>query len=86
MKYVFVKDAGPADWSPLPRVFKAGDVVHRFNGHDYGCARDDMMHLGVSSISCSEDGNTPFFTVPAKLLRTEDGKPVMGDYINFPAK
>jgi hypothetical protein len=85
MKYVFAQNAGPEDWVALPRQFKQGDTVHRFTGYDYGCARDDMQYAGVSSIACTLDGNPPFFTVPAKFLRTEDGHEVMGDYMRFPA-
>jgi hypothetical protein len=85
MKYVFARDVTPEDWSALPRSFKAGETIHRFSGHDYGCARDDMQHLGVSTISCSVDGGVPFFTVPADMLRTEEGHEVCGDYIRFPA-
>jgi hypothetical protein len=86
--YVFSRDAGPEDWRALPRMFKMGDQVRRFTGHDYGLARDDMMYLGVETISCTEDedGGTPSFTVPCDYLLTAEGERPMGEYIKLPAR
>lgn len=79
-KYTFATDCGLDDWVALPRQFKKGETVLRFEGHDYGCARDDMVMGGIATISCSLDGNVPFFTVPVRLLLTEDGTPPVGEY------
>lgn len=81
MKFTLSQDLTPSQWPALPRAFKTGEVLHKFTGHDYGCARDDMMYGGHETIACSLDGETPFFTVPVKYLRTESGEQVMGDYV-----
>lgn len=79
--FTFVRDAGPEDHRALPRVFKMGEQVKEFTGHDYGCARDDMMYGGIESISCSLDGGTPSFTVPVEYLADEAGQQPMGPYM-----
>lgn len=78
--YRFSKAVGPKEWSPLPHKFKVGDVVHRYAGYDYGCARDDWTIGKRSTIACSLDGGTPFFTVPVEFLQDEQGLPVTGAY------
>lgn len=83
-KYTFSTDAGPKDWIGLPRQMKAGETIFRWNGHDYGCTRDDMMLGGFETISCSlEEGQFPFFTVPVTLLLDEAGKQPRGEYMRI---
>jgi hypothetical protein len=82
MIYTFARDCGPLEWIALPRNFKRGETIFRYSGHDYGCARDDMVYGGRETISCCEVENTsPFFTVPVEFIRDEFGKQPMGDYI-----
>lgn len=82
IKYVFVRDVLEDEWGPLPQDFKKGDVIYRFSGHDYGCARDDAMYGGRETISCSTAyGVNPFFTVPVEFISLEDGTPVSGGYM-----
>lgn len=80
--YKFTQDVGPNEWHPLPREFKVGDVVHRYSGYDYGCARDDWTMGKRSTIACSLDGGIPFFTVPVEWLQDEQGQQVTGAYGN----
>jgi hypothetical protein len=44
---------------------KAGTVVFKYRGYDYGCAADDTAITGEKHISVTLDpeGGTPFFTV-----------------------
>lgn len=83
---VFIRDAGPEDWSALPRKFVMGEIVQKFVGHTYGLDRDDMMYFGVETIPCTCDGREGFFTVPVDYLATESGHSPMGTYISFPLK
>lgn len=86
--YVFVRTVTPADWSALPRAFKAGETVRR--SHDmWGLCRDDATMGGFTSTVPCTLGETvemsgikieKMFTVPCVMLRTPDGKPVHGDY------
>lgn len=72
-KFKFARDVAKAEWEPLPRDFKAGEEVCEYQGHDYGCARDDWTYGRRSTIACSLTGGTPFFTVPVEFLRNEYG-------------
>lgn len=80
---IFNRDCGPDDWSALPQPFKKGDRLTRFYGHTYGLDRDDLLFGGVSSIPCTLDGHSGFFTVPAEWLTDEHGNPVYGAYIHM---
>jgi hypothetical protein len=85
-KYKFATDAGPKDWVALPRDFKAGEEIFRYDGYDYGCSRDDMTFGGYETISCClVAGETPFFTVPVNLLLDEDRKKPRGAYARITA-
>jgi len=63
-KYKLLKD------STLQPQHKAGDTVYEFEGHDFGCVRDDMQYGGIESIAvvASPDQEPPFFTVPVEDL------------------
>lgn len=47
-----------------------GTQCYVFNGHDYGCAREDTFYSGVSHISMTldPDGRNPYFTIPVEDL------------------
>lgn len=48
---------------------EAGTVVHQYHGHDYGAASMDTLVMGEQFMSVSlVEGETPFFTVPVRLL------------------
>lgn len=44
---------------------KAGDIVFRASGYDYGLARDDSWYTGKPHISVTKnaDGSGPSFTI-----------------------
>lgn len=86
MDLVFIRDAGPEDWRPLPRKFAMGEIVQKFVGHTYGLDREDLIFLNVETIPCTVDGNSGFFTVPVEYLATEDGNQPMGAYVRLPVK
>lgn len=59
MKYKMLVD------SKVTPDVKAGCIVYRFYGNDYGCARDDTFGLGVQCEAFTlVDGQYPFFIVP----------------------
>lgn len=64
----FTKTVTPTEWRALPREFKAGSLVRKFVGHDYGCVNDDWRFGKVKSIACQELTGGAFFTVPADVL------------------
>lgn len=84
MKFRFARDVSRDEWRALPRDFKAGETIYRFDGHDYGCARDDMMYGKQETISCCEIVSmNPFFTVPVHMLLDERGNTPRGDYMSL---
>ncbi len=48
----------------------AGTIVYDCAQHDYGLASDDTRGFGIEhiSVSLTEDGDYPFFTVPVVQL------------------
>ncbi len=48
----------------------AGTLVYKCKFHDYGLAGDDTRMTGIEhiSVSLTEDGDYPFFTVPKVQL------------------
>ncbi len=78
MRYRFIRDVEPADWSALPRAFAAGEVVNHFQGHTYGLDCDDAL-AGHETVPCTVDGER-FFTVPVDLLVDDDDKRPAGAY------
>jgi len=51
----------------------AGTVVYEWHGHDYGASSFDSMMLRERYVSVSlEEDQTPYFTVPARLLEAID--------------
>lgn len=80
--YTFVRTVGPKDWVALPREFKAGETIVHYDGHTYGCDRDDAM-AGYDVIACSLDGEAPFFTVPVDMIHNADGKHPLPTYVRF---
>ena len=59
-KYKLLKDS-----TVMPQ-FRAGDTVYEFEGHDFGCVRDDMLYGDIESraVVAHTDQEAPFFTVP----------------------
>ena len=51
---------------------KAGDIVQRASGWDYGLASDDTRILGIEHISVARDDEKPFFTIPVADLEPID--------------
>ncbi len=49
---------------------KAGSIVYRQRGWDYGLASDDTRATGVEhvSVTLNEDGDYPGFTIPLRDL------------------
>lgn len=67
MQYEFLRDCGPDDWSPLPRLFKAGERIAYQSDH-YGLRGDDRRLMGVETVLCTEDG-IHGFTCPEAFVR-----------------
>jgi len=46
--------------------YKAGQLIYRARGYDYGCASDDEYATGLphTSMTLEPSGDYPFFTVP----------------------
>lgn len=59
-KYKMLKD------SKLESRAKAGTIVYRYGGYDYGCSNDDRRYTGIEheAMTLQPDGSGPFFTVP----------------------
>ena len=55
-----------------------GTVCYEFNGHDYGCARDDTRATGEPWVSMTLDpeGKGPYFTAAVRYLEPQP----MGHY------
>lgn len=66
--YVVLVDSG------LEPKARAGTVVFRPKGWDYGAANDDTRVTGVEhiSVTLSSSGDYPFFTIPKRDLRMAD--------------
>lgn len=56
--------------SQIRKEVKAGAIVYRCIGWDYGCANDDTRITGIEHTSVTLDpaGAYPFFTVPKQDL------------------
>ena len=84
IEYVFIRDVSPSDWIALPRAFSRGETVRR-GSDSFGLCRDDMRLGGIETVPCSLGEKVgsfeKMFTVPVNMLRTPDGKQVVGDYI-----
>jgi len=55
---------------------RAGDVVYRYAGYDYGLASDDTFYEDMEHISVTKDpaGGGPFFTIPRRHLEALGGE------------
>jgi hypothetical protein len=50
---------------------KAGSIVYRVSGYDYGLSRDDTRMTGIEhvSVTFSPEGDYPSFTHPLSALK-----------------
>lgn len=60
-QFELTRDVTQEECHWLSRSFKAGEVVHRYDGCTYGCVG--------AGVACSVDGETPFFELPRNALR-----------------
>jgi hypothetical protein len=49
---------------------EVGTICYIFDGHDFGCAREDSYYTRIphTSVTLDPKGDYPFFTVPSDHL------------------